>query len=49
MIDEPETEVADESFDADQEIEVEENSEEEEANVISFEECEAKIKIIKRI
>ena len=48
MIDEPETEVADESFDADQEIEVEEDSEEEEANVISFEECEAKIKIIKR-
>ena len=48
MIDEPETEVAEESFDADQEIEVEEDSEEEEANVISFEECEAKIKIIKR-
>ena len=49
MIDEPETEVAEESFDADQAIEVdEEDSEEEEANVISFEECEAKIKIIKR-
>src|SRR6056300_1125187 len=49
MIDEPETEVAEESFDADQEVEVDkEDSEEEEANVISFEECEAKIKIIKR-
>ena len=48
MIDEPETELAEESFDADHEMEVDEEDSDEEATVISFEECEAKIKIVKR-
>ena len=47
MLDEPEEEIVEQEFENTEDKQVEE-SEEEEANVISFEECEAKIKIIKR-
>jgi RNA polymerase primary sigma factor len=50
MLEEPEEEIIEQDFEANEE-DVEDASnddEEEEANVISFEECEAKIKIIKR-
>ena len=47
MLDEPEEEIVEQEFENAEDKQVEE-SEEEEANVISFEECEAKIKIIKR-
>ena len=47
MLDEPEEEIVEQEFENTDDKQVEE-SEEEEANVISFEECEAKIKIIKR-
>ena len=51
MLEEPEEEIIEQDFEANEEV-VEDASnddeEEEEANVISFEECEAKIKVIKR-
>ena len=50
MLEEPEEEIIEQDFEANEE-DVEDASnddEEEEANVISFEECEAKIKVIKR-
>ncbi len=47
MLDEPEEEIVEQEFENTEDKQVEE-SEEEEANVISFEESEAKIKIIKR-
>ena len=47
MLDEPEEEIVEQEFENTEDKQVEE-SEEDEANVISFEECEAKIKIIKR-
>ena len=51
MLEEPEEEIIEQDFEANEEV-VEDASnddeDEEEANVISFEECEAKIKIIKR-
>jgi len=46
MLDEPEEEIVEQEFENTEDKQVEES--EEEANVISFEECEAKIKIIKR-
>ena len=49
MLDEPEEEIVEQEFENTEDKKVEESEEEEEeANVISFEECEAKIKIIKR-
>ena len=50
MIEEPEDEIVEQEFENTEtnEKNEESNEEEEEANVISFEECEAKIKIIKR-
>ena len=50
MLDEPEEEIVEQEFEntEDKQVEESEEEEEEEANVISFEECEAKIKIIKR-
>jgi len=49
MLDEPEEEIVEQEFENTEDKQVEESEdEEEEANVISFEECEAKIKIIKR-
>ena len=50
MLDEPEEEIKEEEFveAAEADNESDEDHEDEEANVISFEECEAKIKIIKR-
>ena len=47
MLDEPENDVAEEVFVQDEDLD-ESEDEEEEANVISFEECEQKIKVIKR-
>ncbi len=47
MLDEPENDVAEEVFVQDEDLD-ESGDEEEEANVISFEECEQKIKVIKR-
>ena len=47
MLDEPENDVAEEVFIQDEDLD-ESEDEEEEANVISFEECEQKIKVIKR-
>ncbi len=47
MLDEPENDVAEEVFVQDEDLDQSED-EEEEANVISFEECEQKIKVIKR-
>ena len=51
MLEEPEEEIIEQDFEANEEV-VEDASnddeDEEEANVISFEECEAKIKVIKR-
>ena len=50
MLEEPEEEIVEQDFEANEGV-VEEGSDEnseEEANVISFEECEAKIKVIKR-
>ena len=46
MLDEPENDVAEEVFVQDEDLD-ESEDEEEEANVISFEECEQKIKVIK--
>ena len=49
MLDEPENDIAEEVFDQDKDLnESEDEDEDEEANVISFEECEQKIKVIKR-
>ena len=50
MLDEPEEEIVEQEFEntEDKKVEESEEEEEEEANVISFEESEAKIKIIKR-
>ena len=50
MLEEPEEEIVEQEFEDTEEVsDVEsEDEDEEEANVISFEECEAKIKIIKR-
>ncbi len=50
MLDEPEEEIKEEEFveAAEADNDSDEDHEDEEANVISFEECEAKIKIIKR-
>ena len=48
MLDEPEEEIVEQEFENTEDKQVEESEDEEEANVISFEECEAKIKIIKR-
>ena len=50
MLEEPEEEIIEQEFEDNEEVPAEdsEDDEEEEANVISFEECEAKIKIIKR-
>ena len=51
MLDEPENDIAEEVFDQDKDLnesEDEDEDEDEEANVISFEECEQKIKVIKR-
>ena len=48
MLDEPEEEIVEQEFENTEDKKVEESEEEEEANVISFEESEAKIKIIKR-
>ena len=50
MLDEPEEEIVEQEFEniEDKQVEESEDEDEEEANVISFEECEAKIKIIKR-
>ena len=49
MIEEPEDEIVEQEFESAEVNEKnDESEEEEEANVISFEECEAKIKIIKR-
>ena len=47
MLDEPENDVAEEVFVQDEDLD-ESEDEEEEGNVISFEECEQKIKVIKR-
>ena len=47
MLDEPENDIAEEEFVQDEDLAGSED-EEEEANVISFEECEQKIKVIKR-
>tara|TARA_B100002019_G_scaffold285217_1_gene293912 strand:- start:444 stop:2255 length:1812 start_codon:yes stop_codon:yes gene_type:complete len=49
MIDEPEAEIVEENFDDNQEVAVdEEDSDEDEVTAVSYEECEAKIKVIKR-
>ena len=49
MLEEPEEEIVEQEFEDTEEVsDAESEDEEEEANVISFEECEAKIKIIKR-
>ena len=49
MIEEPEEEIVEQEFENTEEAATEDTEdEEEEANVISFEECEAKIKVIKR-
>ena len=49
MIDEPEAEIVEENFDDNQEVAVdEEDSDEDEVTAVSYEECEAKIKIVKR-
>ena len=49
MLEEPEEEIVEQEFENTEEVsDAESEDEEEEANVISFEECEAKIKIIKR-
>ena len=49
MLDEPENDIAEEVFDQDKDLnESEDEDEDEEANVITFEECEQKIKVIKR-
>ena len=48
MLDEPEEEIVEQEFENTEDKQVEESEDEEEANVISFEESEAKIKIIKR-
>ena len=50
MLEEPEEEIVEQEFENTEEVSdaESEDDEEEEANVISFEECEAKIKIIKR-
>ena len=49
MIDEPEAEIVEENFDDNQEVAVdEEDSDEDEITAVSYEECEAKIKIVKR-
>ena len=50
MLEEPEEEIIEQDFEANEEVveEASNDDEEEEANVISFEECEAKIKVIKR-
>jgi len=47
MLDEPENDIDEEEFVQDEDL-AESEDEEEEANVISFEECEQKIKVIKR-
>ena len=50
MLEEPEEEIVEQEFEDTEQVPAEdsEDDEEEEANVISFEECEAKIKVIKR-
>ncbi len=48
MLEEPEEEIVEQEFENTEEVSDAESEDEEEANVISFEECEAKIKIIKR-
>ena len=49
MLEEPEEEIVEQEFENTEEVsDAKSEDEEEEANVISFEECEAKIKIIKR-
>ena len=49
MIDEPEAEIVEENFNDNQEVAVdEEDSDEDEITAVSYEECEAKIKIVKR-
>ena len=48
MLEEPEEEIVEQEFEDTEEVSNAESEDEEEANVISFEECEAKIKIIKR-
>ena len=49
MIDEPEAEIVEENFDDNQEVAVdEEDSDEDEVTAVSYEECEAKIKVVKR-
>ena len=50
MLEEPEEEIIEQEFEDTEQVPAEdsEDDEEEEANVISFEECEAKIKVIKR-
>jgi len=50
MLEEPEEEIIEQDFEANEEVveDASNDDEEEEANVISFEECEAKIKVIKR-
>ena len=50
MLEEPEEEIVEQEFEDTEQVPAEDSGddEEEEANVISFEECEAKIKVIKR-
>ena len=48
MLEEPEEEIVEQEFENTEEVSDAESEDEEEANVISFEECEAKIKKIKR-
>ena len=50
MLEEPEEEIIEQDFEANEEVveDASNDDEQEEANVISFEECEAKIKVVKR-